>query len=370
MEPGPAQDEVARNEMARAYVAALRRDGSRAYVANLETAVELMDWGGHLLPVTVNDAEAETFVCSPRVGWIDYTREELARFPDPRLVPLLRPILAAGAAALSVAGSGRIVHVNNWMMSTNLPVPIDPALVRQETQGLVERFPGHILAMRSLTRRWSGPLMEALNGAGWVMVPARQVFLVDDVARDSLPRRDTRNDERLWRQSALRLDEPDEIGEAEAERIADLYARLYLHKYSRLNPAYTARFVRMSRAVGLIRYLLLRDGDGTILGFGGLHRVGRFATMPLIGYDTGRPRDLGLYRLVCHAGTRHAAHHGLALNMSSGVGPTKLTRGATAEIEYTAFHLRHLARRRRAAFAAVRQVANRIGIPILRRYRL
>jgi hypothetical protein len=360
-----------RNQVARDYVAAFARDGSHAFIANLGTRVDTLDWGGQVLPVTINDGEgAGTFVCSPRISYFDYTHEELSHFPNPALVPVLRGIVGLVGLLTRPSKLDQIVHLNNWMMSTNLPVELDPALVPDQTRTLVARFPHHMLALRSLTRRYSGPLMTALERAGWVMIASRQIFVVDDVAKASLTRRDARNDDRIWRGMAFQYEELNSMCVADAARITELYAMLYLEKYSRLNPVYTPRFVALTHEIGMIRYLVLRDAAGRIQGFGGMHAFGRNATMPLIGYDTGLPREMALYRLVCHAGSLHASRHGLRFNMSSGAGRYKLTRGAEPEIEFTAYHLRHLPALRRLPFGVLRLVADRIGVPLLRRYQL
>ncbi len=363
--------EVDRNQVVTDYVAAFAQDGSRAHIANLNTQVEVHRWGNHLLPMTVNDGEPQKcFVCSPRVGYIDYTLEELSHFPDRRLVPVLRAVLGGMGTAMALSDVNRIVHVNNWMMSTNLPVDLDPTEVLTQTKVLTALFPRHLIAMRSLVRRYSDRVMTALAAAGWLLLPSRQIFVVDDVPRDSLRRTDARNDDRLWRRGAFSHAELADMTDADADRIAALYRLLYLDKYSHLNPQFTPRFIKMTHQIGMIRYLVLRDGQGVIQGFGGLHRFGEYATMPLIGYDTGLPRDQGLYRLVCHAGALHAADHGLRYNMSSGAGPFKITRGATPEIEYTAYHIRHLALHRRLPFGLLGLVADRIGVPLLRKYQL
>ena len=360
-----------RNAIAADYVAAFQREGVRAFIANLDTAVALRHWGEHALPVTINDgARGETFVCSPLVGYRDYPLEELARFPNQALVPPLRLIVRGMGAMLARAGVDRIVHVNNWMMSTNLPIALDPSLTLAQTEALIAHYPTHVLAIRSLTRRYSAPLIDALAAAGWIMLPSRQVFLLDDVAKESLPRRDSRRDDRLWQRGAYRYDEPTVIDEADAARIAHLYAMLYLEKYSWLNPAFTGNFVKLSHEIGLIKYLVLRDAQGTIQAFGGLVEIGGHATMPLLGYDTSVDQSEGLYRLAFHAGTLHAASHGLRLNMSSGATAFKRHRGATPEMEFTAFHVRHLARARRLPFALLQAIARHVGMPILQRYDL
>lgn len=359
------------NRTASDYVAAFAERGAAAFISNLDTNLDLHRWGDYDLPVTVNDGTAgSTFVCSPRVGYIDYPLEELAHFPNPRLAPLLRGIVRGVGSVLSLCDAERIVHINNWMMSTNLSVSLDPSLVRNQTNDLTAKYPTHLLAMRSLTRRYNGALMTSLEEAGWELLPSRQVFLIEDFARECLPRRDFKRDEALWRRGDYRYEELGKIGEADAARIVALYNKLYLEKYSRLNPAYTHDFVALTHRIGLIRYLVLRDQGGTIQGFGGMYRVGRHATMPLLGYNTDYPQDRGLFRLSFHAGTRYARDRQLLFNLSSGATGFKRNRGATAEMEFTAYYLRHLPGSRRAPFALLQTIANRIGMPLLRTYEL
>jgi len=56
--------------------------------------------------------------------------------------------------------------------------------------------------------------------------------------------------------------------------------------------------------------------------------------------------------------------------MSSGATLFKRTRGATPEMEYTAFYIKHLSRRRRAPFGILQAVSKYIAIPILEKYQL
>lgn len=364
-------DVAARNRIAADYVAAFERAGSRALIANLDTQVMLHRWGEQLLPLTVNDgARGETFVCSPRVGYRDYPLDELAHFPNRALVPPLRLLIKGIGVLLDRCEVDRVVHVNNWMMSTNLPVALDPALAVAQTAALSAAWPSHLLAIRSLTRRHSAPLIDALRAAGWILLPSRQVFLVDHVAQATLPRRDTKRDDRLWASGGYTYEELTEVDEADAARIAALYALLYREKYSPLNPAFTPAFVELTARIGLLRYLVLRDGGRTIQGFGAMLHAGAHATMPLLGYDTRADPAQGLYRRSFHAGTLYAARHGLRFNMSSGATAFKRHRGATPEMEFTAFYPHHLSPARRRPFGLLQGLADHIAMPLLIKYEL
>jgi hypothetical protein len=360
-----------RNEIADRYVAAFTSNGSTSYIENLETKVGTFNWAGHVLPITINDGgRAHTFVCSPLVGYVDYTLEEFTRFPNQSIVPVLKAIVRSVGMGLSLADANRIVHVNNWMVSTNLPFDLDPKEASSNTQALVRQFPEHILAIRSLNREHSGDFMRSLDDAGWLLVPSRQVYLVQDVLNESLSRRDSKNDQQVFEATHLTYEELQTMSERDAQGMARRYEQLYLEKYSRLNPAFTAQFIKLTHSLGMIRYLVFRDPNGEIVSFGGMYHCGAHATMPLMGYDTRAAQQLGLYRLACHAGSLYAARNALQLNMSSGAATYKRTRGAKPEIEYTAYYVRHLPGKRRLPFQVLNAIANRVGVPVLRRYEL
>jgi hypothetical protein len=360
-----------RNDMARRYVSAFAGSGSNTYIRNLQTTVTSHQWGDALLPMTINNGEPQdTFVCSPWVGYIDYTKEELARFPNPAIVPALKAVIGCVAKVLKFAEIDKIVHINNWMMSTNLLPDLDCDLVTTETRDLSLRFPNHFLAIRSLTGRHHRKLIASLDAHGWLLLPSRQIFIADDIKYHMKRRRDLKRDGALWRQSAYHSEELASVSRQDADRIAELYAMLYLEKYSFLNPVYTADFVMMSHEIGMIRYLVHRDQDGMIQSFGGILQLVGHATVPLMGYNTKLDQAVGLYRLGFHAGTRYAARHGLSFNMSSGATGFKASRGATPEIEYTAFYFRHLPWVRRLPMRILAAVAHGIGIPLLEKYQL
>lgn len=360
-----------RNQIAADYAVAFAEHGARHYIGNLDTKVCLYQWGEHNLPVTINDGEVgHSFVCAPYAGYIDYPLEELERFPNPALVPILQAIIRGVGGILSRCDINRVVHINNWMMSTNLPVALDPVLTGRQTDDFVARYPHHFLAMRSLTRRYNAAMMDALVNAGWLLLPSRQIFLIDNITQQMRHRRDTKRDEKLWQNTAFSYEYINEMRDADAVRIVELYDMLYRDKYSQLNPAYTPHFITMTHNIGMIRYMVFRDGDGVIQAFSGMHNFGRHGTLPLLGYNIECDQALGLYRLAFHAGSRYAAEHNLLFNMSSGASAFKRSRGAVAEMEYTAFYLKHLPKARRYPFNLLHWVANHIGIPILRKYQL
>ncbi|WP_332310230.1 hypothetical protein [Paenibacillus sp. P22] len=67
---------------------------------------------------------------------------------------------------------------------------------------------------------------------------------------------------------------------------------------------------------------------------------------------------------------RTAGSSGHLLHESSGAAQFKRNRGAVSDIEYSAVYDAHLPWHRRAGWSFLHLVLNRIGIPLLRKYKL
>ena len=352
----------------RAYLEAFARDGSRALIANLRTRVLGLRAGERILPVTVNDAEyGDAYVCLPHTAYALYPKAELGIVD----VGAWRPVLAAMADGAGVimraARLNRIVHVNNWMLSTNLhggwpgeDIPAIKAL-------LVRRFPDRIVAVRSLNA-WSDPgLMAAFRADGWKLLPSRRIYVTDDLEHEWKPRRNTQRDLKLFFRGDVRIDTLDVLQPGDCERIAQLYAMLYLERYSVLNPAFTPAYVALTHRTGIFRYRGLRDATGVLVAVVGCFVRGGVLTTPIVGYDTSRsPRD-GLYRMASVLFAQMALERGLRLNGSAGAAGFKRHRGARPVIEYSAYLIDHLAPARRAVVLGMAGLLDRLVIPMMER---
>lgn len=359
----PAADWPAIDPAERAYLTAVA-NGVSDRIANVGTRCLALASGERVLPVTVNDgARGTSYVCSPRAAYIDYAQRES------ELVGMASPLVRAGLRAadgiLAAARVDRIVHVDNWLLSTNLHGGWTGDDLPAIRKALAERFPDHILAIRSVDA-WSSPALAAAARAdGWITVPSRQIWVVDDLARDWVPRNAHGNDRRLVARSRLAI----EPARAEdAARIADLYHQLYVGKYSALNPVFTARWIVETMASGLIDYRVARAGDGTVVAAAGLLARGGVATPPVVGYDRAWPQEAGLYRIATWMFMGVALERGLRLHASAGAAHFKRLRGAHGVIEYWAMYADHLSRPRRLAIRALAAGLERWAVPMMRRH--
>lgn len=352
--------------LAARHVAGFRSAGTPALIANAACDVQLLRMGAARLPVTVDDGtHGRSYVSSPHSAYVLYARDEIALMGLGGLRYAAEGVLAGLAGLLRLARLNRAVHLDNWLLSTNLHGEWDGTGLPAMRGMLAERFPDHAVILRSVDA-WTCPaLLEAVRADGWTLLPARQVWVTDDLARDWRPRNNTANDARALRRSGLVVERPATIDAADAQRIAALYHQLYVGRYSAINPVFTSQFVMLSAESGLLSYCLLRNDAGVIMGFAALRSAGGVGTVPMMGYDTSRPQSEALYRIASYAAADLALERGLRFHGSAGASQFKRNRGARGVIEYMAVDARHLSAPRRAGLAMLAAGLNRFMVPML-----
>lgn len=357
---------TADGSLAARHVAGFRAHGTPALIANAACEVRLLRHGEMRLPVTIDDgAHGHSYVTSPHSTYVLYPRDEIALMGLGGVRYAAEGVLAAVAGLLRLSRLNRAVHLDSWLLSTNLHGDWDGAGLADMREALAAWFPDHFTIIRSVDA-WTCPaLMDAVRANGWTLLPARQVWVTDDLARDWRPRSHTKADARALRRSRLTLERPGTITAPDAARIAQLYHHLYIGRYSAINPRFTPAYIAMSAASGLLQYNLLRDTTGEIMAFAALACAGGVGTVPLMGYDTSRPQDEALYRIASYCAADLALTRGMRFHGSAGASQFKRNRGATGVIEYMAVDGRHLSSARRAALALLAKGLNRIMVPML-----
>lgn len=352
--------------MSAAMLREMTSRGAAALVSNVATRLSTLDVAGRTMPVTVDDgALGGSYVCSPHSAYVLYARAELDLLGVGWTAYPSRAALAALDLVLKAARINRIVHLGNWLLSTNLHGGWRGEGVKPAREALIEAHPDHLLGIRSVDD-WSSPgLRSALAADGWILVPSRQIWVVDDLARDWTGRSDFANDRRLVARSPLVLSDLETVGAGDARRIAELYAMLYVGKYSPLNPILTPAFVQASAGSGMMSYRVARDPGGTIMAVAGMWEQGGVMTPPVVGYDTARPKREGLYRIASWMFMERAMKAGWRLHGSAGAAHFKRQRGARAVIEYNAYHAAHLSRSRRQAVEALALLLERFVVPMM-----
>jgi hypothetical protein len=342
---------------------------SAELVANLDTDLSTLHVGAHVLPLTRNDGAPTCYLCCPSAAYLDYGRDELRHFDaHPWLKGALHGLIGAARPLLAVSGLDRQVQPNNWLVSTNILPDLTMDDIMAATTRLTQQWPDHVVVWRSINLVNHLELKTRFEAAGYVGLASRQIYLFD--ARREVPPvgRDEKRDRKLLAQADFMPTR--HFVDGDFERMAWLYQTLYLDKYTALNPRYTPFFLKKAHAEGLLDLVGLRGPSGSLDGIIGLFRQGDTLTAPIVGYDTGLPAEIGLYRRLMALALVQARDKRLLYNMSGGAAAFKRNRGAIPALEYMMVYNRHLPASRRLATGLVRLVLDHVGVPLLQRFAL
>jgi hypothetical protein len=367
----PSSSPMASASRAEAFATIHCGTDSKLFANNLETEVALLRSGGYRLPVTVNDGEkGNAWVCSPLTTYRDYAREELERTVHPMIGTALRAVCHVYGRLLEWAAIDRAVALNNWLLSTNIYPPLNQPQLEELVRQARRRWPRHALWFRSLNGSLNQDWIAALKSLGFCMVPSRQVYLFDDLRPTALRHQNLKRDMRLLRKTPLIRTDGSDFTQADYQRIETLYGQLYLDKYSRLNPRYTACFMERWHAAGLLQFRGFRDDAGVLQAVVGMFGQDGILTAPIVGYDTGLPQSLGLYRLLMASVFEQSMATGCIVNLSAGAAQFKRLRGGKPVIEYSAVLVSHMSASTRRVVGVLGGLTTTLGVPVMQRFKL
>lgn len=313
-------------------------------IANLHVRLEALSIDDQVLTCSVNDKPAANcWSVSVYSSIIDYGRDELVKLPSYQR-PFVAMLRGALAAIFKLVEIDRIVGVGNDCLSTNLFSRIFKNLDMNDlTATALDSYPHHALMIRSLNTVHHRELMDKLQEAGWHFLVNRQVYLIDNF-ESALTLKNNQKDLKLLSDNRFtfrQLTAQDDFSIFESAEA--LYNLLYVDKYSQCNMKYKAVLLREMVAMGTMNLYLLEERlTGLPVGCLGMVEEGGILTVPVLGYDTKRPRKEALYRRLCIFAKRYCSQKGLRQHLSSGAASFKRSRGAEAHLEYVALYSRHL----------------------------
>ena len=345
-------------------------------IRNVNTQVHLVQIGNQLVPATLNHAEYQnSYVCSPYTAYISYAKDELGLLNNPLLESLLSGGIMLTGLALKLAKLNQTLSLNNWLVSTNL-LPIWTAQdIQEATQRLIQQRPQHSLNIRSLNLKHHAALIDLLKSQGWLLLPARQVYLFDNQERQWWQRNHTKKDQALLRKVEagklpLHWVKPHELLDSDFKSLEICFNQLFIEKHSHYNPQFSADFLREMHHQALIEFHSFRDENGRIVATIGLFTQQNTITTPIVGYDTDLPKELGLYRLLMAVLLRLTYERQQPMNLSSGAGSFKRARGGEPVLEYTAFYTQHLPWGRRVIHQSFAKILNQFAPKMFEKHQI
>lgn len=367
----PSIHDTPASAMLRTWFAPVLEHGSQWCAPNLDTTLAFVRAGEHELPVTINEAEWDnSWFCSPFTHYISYAQEEIvgavgkvSGLPACLMLRLLGKWLRR-------ADFNRVVMVNNWLMSTNPWPKIEAHTLPPMIEALRLRWPEHALVFRSLTDGIDQTVIDALRCAGARLIPSRQVWWFDHDSKAVQQATNWKRDVRLLRRPDLERVSHDDLRSDDFDDLTRLYHELYLDKYSRHNPAYTAPWLRHLWQHRLLRFTGLRRPGEKLIGVEACGVIHGTMVSPVVGYALQCPVELGLYRRLAAVPVLAAQEARVPLNLSAGVGRFKATRGGQPLMEYIAVLDAHLPASRQAPWHLIEAFSRYVLAPLTQRWGL
>jgi hypothetical protein len=345
---------------------------SQLLIENVNTQYRVLRINdGLFFPVTINDTEWDnSFVCSPYSAYAEYTKEEVKwTIKNVVLRVFLLFVIKSISGWLKRGQLNKNVHVNNFLLSTNPFPEWNGKEIPEITAFLKSEYPNHAIVFRSLNEYQHGDLLKIFETNRFDTIGSRQVYIFDLTKGDWLKHRNNKHDNKLIKKVGLKFIEHNDM-EAHLPQALKLYRKLYLEKYSELNPQFTLKYFQESYASGIINFQGYTDDHGFLKAFSGQFTLDNTVTSPLVGYDTSAPRKEGLYIHAAQLAILSKFKLGLLLNLSSGAPEFKRMRGGVPSIEYSALYINHLSKKRRLRWSVLKFISNKIGVPLIKKYKL
>lgn len=340
------------SDWASRYLRPLVVEGASAYVENANVKIRALVVEGRVLPLVINPGvERCGGICSPYAHYVAYSLEEFEKrhaFLPPRLWDLLA---SPFSMALRAGRIDRVVYVNNWLFATNPSPALSSPQIGAVISLLSRIYPDFALVFRSVNPRIDGQGSRMFQAHGFRFVRSRRVYILDPTDGGYLEHKNAVRDLALLDRTSYEVMGGPAL-EPHVERLAHLYRDLYLVKHSSLNPQFNARFFSLTLEKETFVYRALRRG-GTIDAFAAWFVQDGVMTGAVLGYDREQPRKIKLLPLLFAIMIREAIEKRLLLNLSAGVGPFKMLRGARPAEEFDAVFDRHLSLPRRLAWTGL-----------------
>lgn len=363
-----AWPETIEGAFAKNLLTPLIKNGVEHYFDNVKTILMVLSLDEIVLPITINEAEYEnSYVCSFYGHYIEYGLNSLHIIKSRFVRKSIEYLLKGCSRLLRMGKINKVVSVNNWLFSTNLYPTLTHDQINRIRDFLTARFPQHAILFRSVNTYEKKPCFDGLRNNRFDLIASRQVYHTDTKNDEVWTTRIFKSDLKLLRETRYEIIESDEVVHAEIPKMLSLYNALNVEKYSKMNLQIKPDFLKLALESKLFRFSALKV-DGQIDGIIGRYSLYGVMTAPFFGYDTAKPQQNGLYRLLSTLLMLDAKNRGDIFHQSGGASFYKSVRRAEPNMEYFAVYTNHLPFSRQFPWKAVKLIVNQFGIRFMKKY--
>lgn len=345
---------------AKNFLLPLIKNGTKHYFDNIEATINVLAIDSYIIPITIIENNYQnSFVCSPYAHYISYALECSEHFFKQKFLRnIVCGLIKGFGKALQRGRVNKIIYVNNWLFPTDLYFKdLKEEHIQAITNYLSSQFPDYAIAFKSINEAIYPELSQALHRLKYDFIVTRQIFLTDTSKEEIFKTRIFKSDLKLLRESNCTVVGKEGIGLEDSEKILSLYKRLYLEKYSELNPQFNKNFMDLILQSELLQLKAIKK-DNDIEGVFGYFIRDGVMTAPLFGYIENEDGQKSLYRLLSTILTLEAKDKGCLLHQSAGASFYKKVRRAEPHMEYMAVHSSHLSIFRRMPWKCLRFIMN------------
>lgn len=328
------------------FISAIVRNGLSGYLLNAgDSEMKAIVLDEHLIPVIVTARGDDCYILSPVAHYIKYSQKELSLLDNGLYKYFLLSLLQTGNIFFKILNFNKAVYVNNWLLSTNPPLYLNPGEIINLRDYLAKEFPDKAIVIRSVDS-FNKNYLRILKDCGFKLIINREIHYWEPAQLGSIcsrKRRKVKLDIALSEKNDFVIEKLDTASRKDFLRLSEIYQMIYISKYTRLNPKFTAEFMEIVHSEKILEFFVIKKED-VIVGFISFLENDAMIYSLIMGYDKEMDKihNWNLYKLLMGLTFKISINRNKRLFLSSGAGYYKRRRGSKTQYEYEAVYIRHL----------------------------
>ena len=328
------------------FLSKLVQLNSTDWIFNLNCEFCLLKINEFILPMSISQNNyTNTYVNSIYTHYISYALEEINKIHNIFLRSIACIIINILGLVFKYSKINNCIYLNNLNISTNLySESFTDKYIKQITEYIKKYYPKHAIVFRSLNKQIvNNSFLEELQNLNYKQFASRQIYLTNTLLINPLQKKDCKNDLKLLNKHDYKIITDKTIISQYIPQILKLYNYLYIQKYSKFNPQFTQKFLKICLESNFFEFYLFQNNTtnqiDAVLGF---YTINKIMTAPILGYNPSLSLTTGLYRRLVILLIKICTERKNILHSSSGVGKFKASRGGKRDLEFSAIYYQHL----------------------------